>query len=141
VSDDLNRQRTLNFLKAFYSGAVEDALSYVSEDVDFVANAPIDIFPHMGHRRGKAQVREMWDAIHKRYSSMSYEIPIIVAQRLPGPDCWGPRGIGLRPREGNRNKGDGQGDDATAQGQNPLKQWRDRNNRAPPDEGLGQIKF
>lgn len=81
MSDDLNRQRTLNFLKAFYSGAVEDALSYFSEDIDFVANAPIDIFPHMGHRRGKAQVREMWDAIHKRYSSMRYEVATIVVER------------------------------------------------------------
>ena len=81
VSDDLNRQRTLNFLKAFYSGAIEDALSYLSEDIDFIANAPIDIFPHMGHRHGKAQVQEMWDAVHKSYSSMRYDVPIIVVER------------------------------------------------------------
>ena len=81
MTEDLNRQRVRKFLKAFYSGNVEDALSYCSDDIDFVANAPIDILPHMGHRHGKAQVGEMWFAIHKRYSSMRYNIPNIVAER------------------------------------------------------------
>jgi ketosteroid isomerase-like protein len=80
MTEDLNRQRVRNFLKAFYSGNVEEALSHCSDDVEFIANAPIDILPHMGHHRGKAEVREMWRTIHKRYSSMSYNIPIIVAE-------------------------------------------------------------
>ena len=80
MTEDFTRQRVLKFLKTFYSGNVEDALSYCSDDIDFVATAPIDIFPHMGHRRGKAQVKEMWDAIHTRYSSMRYEVPIIVVE-------------------------------------------------------------
>jgi uncharacterized protein len=77
--EDLHRQRVLNFLEAFYAGDIEGALERCSDDVDFVANAPIDILPHMGHRRGKAEVRQMWKIIHARYSSMRYEVPIIVA--------------------------------------------------------------
>ena len=76
----LNRQRVLNLLELFYSGDVEGALSRCSDDIDFVANAPIDILPHMGHRHGKAEVREMWQTIHSRYSQMRYEVPIIVAE-------------------------------------------------------------
>ena len=34
----------------------------------------------MGHRRGKAELRQMWTTIHARYSGMRYEIPIIVAE-------------------------------------------------------------
>ena len=78
--EDLHRQRVLKFLDAFYSGDIEGALARCSDDVDFVANAPIDILPHMGHRHGKAEVREMWKTIHARYSSMRYEVPIIIAE-------------------------------------------------------------
>jgi uncharacterized protein len=78
--EDLQRQRVLNFLDAFYSGDVEGALARCSDDVDFVANAPVDILPHLGHRHGRAEVGEMWKTIHARYSSMRYEVPMIVAE-------------------------------------------------------------
>src|SRR3981081_3255792 len=78
--EDLQRQRVLNFLDAFYSGDVEGALARCSDDVDFVANAPVDILPHLGHRHGKAEVRQMWKTVHTRYSSMRYEVPMIVAE-------------------------------------------------------------
>jgi len=78
--EPLNRQRVLNFLEAFYSRDIEAALACCSDDVDFLANAPIDIMPHMGHRRGKAAVREMWDIVYTRYSGMRHELPFIVAE-------------------------------------------------------------
>ena len=77
---NLHRQRVLNFLETFYSGDIEGALARCSDDVDFFANAPVDILPHLGHRHGKAEVGEMWRTIHARYSSMRYEVPIIVAE-------------------------------------------------------------
>lgn len=77
--ESLNRQRVLNFLEVFYSGDVEGALSRCSDDVEFFANAPMDLLPHMGHHRGKAEVRAMWQTIHTRYYDMRYEVPIIVA--------------------------------------------------------------
>ena len=80
MAENLNRQRVLNFLEAFYSGDIEGALARCSDDVDFIANAPIDILPHLGHRHGKAEVREMWQTIHGRYSQMRYEVPILVAE-------------------------------------------------------------
>jgi ketosteroid isomerase-like protein len=78
--ENLHRQRVLNFLDEFYSGDIEGALARCSDDVDFIANAPIDILPHLGHRHGKAEVREMWQTIHGRYSQMRYEVPILVAE-------------------------------------------------------------
>jgi ketosteroid isomerase-like protein len=77
---DLQRQRVLKFLDAFYSGDIEGALSRCSDDIDFIANAPIDLLPHMGHRHGKADVREMWQTVHARYSQMRHEVPVIVAE-------------------------------------------------------------
>jgi uncharacterized protein len=78
--DDLHRQRVLNFLDVFYSGDIEGALSRCTDDIEFFANAPIDILPHMGHHHGKAEVREMWKTVHARYSAMRYEVPILVAE-------------------------------------------------------------
>jgi hypothetical protein len=77
--ENLHRQRVLNFLEVFTSGDVEGALAFCSDDIEFFANAPIDILPHMGHHRGKAEVRQMWTIVHARYSSMRHEVPIIVA--------------------------------------------------------------
>jgi hypothetical protein len=34
----------------------------------------------MGHRRGKAELREMWNAVRARYSELRCEVPILVAE-------------------------------------------------------------
>jgi ketosteroid isomerase-like protein len=78
--EQLNRQRVLNMLETFYSGDIEGALARCSDDVDYIASAPIDILPHMGHRRGKAEVRQMWQTVHARYSSLRHEVAAIVAE-------------------------------------------------------------
>jgi hypothetical protein len=80
MSADLHRQRVLKFLEVFYAGDVEGALARCTDDVDFLANAPVDILPHMGHRHGKAAMQEMWTAVNARYSEMRYEVPILVAE-------------------------------------------------------------
>ena len=79
MTEDLHRQRVLNFLEAFYAGDLERALACCTDDIDFVAYAPVDILPHMGHRKGKAEVLAMWQTVHARYSEMRHEVPIIVA--------------------------------------------------------------
>ena len=78
--ENLNRQRVLNFLDTFYAGDIEGALARCTDDVDFIANAPIDILPHMGHHRGKDELRTMWQTIHARYSNMRYEVPILIVE-------------------------------------------------------------
>lgn len=79
MSNTINRQCVLNFLDAFYAGDLEGALACCSDDVDFIAHAPIDILPHLGHRHGKAEVETMWKIIHARYTNMRHELPVIVA--------------------------------------------------------------
>jgi ketosteroid isomerase-like protein len=80
MAENLNRQRVLNFLAAFYSGDVDGALARCSDDVDFLTHAPIDLLPHLGHRRGKQEVGAMWRTIHARYSGMRHEIPFLIAE-------------------------------------------------------------
>jgi hypothetical protein len=78
--ENINRRRVLNLLDTFNSGDIEGALARCTDDVEVIAPAPVDILPHMGHRRGKAEVRQMWQTIHARYSHMRHEVRTIVAE-------------------------------------------------------------
>ena len=78
--EQLNRQRVLSLLEDFAAGDIEAALERCTDDVDFLTHAPIDILPHMGPRRGKAGMREMWKTVQARYSSIRYEAPILIAE-------------------------------------------------------------
>jgi ketosteroid isomerase-like protein len=78
--ENLNRQRVLNFLEVFYSADIESALSRCSDDIEFFSNAPVDLLPHMGHHRGKAELREMWKTVHTRYYDMRHEVRAIIAE-------------------------------------------------------------
>ena len=78
MTEGSNRQFVLDFLNTLYSGDVEATLERCTDDIEFLANAPIDILPHMGHRRGKAEMREMWDAVRARYSELRCEVPMLV---------------------------------------------------------------
>ncbi|MFB9267032.1 nuclear transport factor 2 family protein [Bradyrhizobium erythrophlei] len=80
MRENLNRQHVLNFLDIYYAGGIEGALDRCTDDVAFLANAPIDILPHMGQHRGKAALRQMWTTIHNRYSDMRYEAQNLVAE-------------------------------------------------------------
>ena len=80
MAEASHRQRMLEFFKVLYSGDVEGALAHVTDDIEFLANAPVDILPHMGHRQGKAEMREMWKAVAARYSEMRGEVSILVVE-------------------------------------------------------------
>ncbi len=76
----LSRTRVLKFLEAFYAHDTEGALARCSDDIELFAGAPTDILPHMGHHRGKDDVRKTWQTIHARYSETRYDLPIVVAE-------------------------------------------------------------
>ena len=78
--ENLNRQRVQNFLDTFYSGDIEGALSRCSDDIELFAPAPVDVLPHMGRRRGKDEVRRMWQTVHARYSDLRHDVRDIVAE-------------------------------------------------------------
>lgn len=80
MTEEQNRQFVLDFLNTLYSGDIETALARCTDDIEFVANAPVDLLPHLGHRRGKAEMREMWNAVLARYSELRCEVSMSVAE-------------------------------------------------------------
>jgi uncharacterized protein len=71
---DLNRQRVRNFLDAYYSGDAAAATACCDEDFDSITYAPIELFPHLGHKHGKDWVAEMIRTQQTRYSGRKTEI-------------------------------------------------------------------
>jgi hypothetical protein len=79
MADDLNQQRVLKFLDAYYSGDAAAATACCDEELDSITYAPIELFPHLGHQHGRAWVAEMIKTQQKRYTSRKYEIKLMVA--------------------------------------------------------------
>jgi hypothetical protein len=74
---ELNQQRVLKFLDAFYSGDAATATACCDEELDSITYAPIELFPHLGHKHGNAWVAEAIKTQQKRYSNRKYEIKFI----------------------------------------------------------------
>lgn len=80
MNEQLNRQCVLKLLDMFYAGDIDGVLALCSDDIDHFVSAPIDILPHLGARRGKAEVRQMWETVHSRYCDMRHEVRALVAE-------------------------------------------------------------
>ncbi len=80
MSEDLHRRRVLNFLDAFYSGDIDAALACCDDEFDSITYAPIELFPHLGHKHGQSWVAEAIQTQQKRYSSRKYEIKFMTVE-------------------------------------------------------------
>jgi ketosteroid isomerase-like protein len=75
--ESLARRRVLNFLEAFYAGDIAAAQACCDDEFDSITHAPIELFPHLGHKHGKDWVAEAIQTQQKRYSSRKYEIKFL----------------------------------------------------------------
>jgi ketosteroid isomerase-like protein len=75
---DLHRQRVLRYLDAYYAGDADAAIACCDEDFDSITYAPVELFPHLGHKQGKDWIREMIRTQQMRYSSRKYEIKFLL---------------------------------------------------------------
>jgi ketosteroid isomerase-like protein len=74
------REQVLEFLRAIYARDIAKALSCLDEEFDFVGHVPVEIFPHLGARHGKAEIAETLQAVQQRYTSMQHEVLFIAAE-------------------------------------------------------------
>ena len=97
--EDLHRRRVLNFLDAYYSGDAEAAMACCDDDVDSITHAPIELFPHLGHKHGKDWVAEAIQTQQKRYSSRKYDIKFLA---VDGARVATIQALSLRKRNDDR---------------------------------------
>ena len=74
------RQRVLDYLNAFYAGDAAVAQDCCDDEIDSISYAPVALFPHLGHKHGKAWVPEALQTQKKRYSSRKYEIKFMAVE-------------------------------------------------------------
>jgi uncharacterized protein len=78
----LARQRVLDYLDAFYAGDVARVEECCDDEIDSITYAPVELFPHLGHKHGKAWIREAIRIQQERYSSRRSEMKFIAVDGL-----------------------------------------------------------
>ena len=76
---NINRQRVLNFLAALYGGDAEAAMKCCTDDVLLMIYLPVELFPHLGPRRGRKAVADLMEVHEARYSRRHHEVRFVVA--------------------------------------------------------------
>jgi limonene-1,2-epoxide hydrolase len=97
--EDLHRQRVLNFLDAFYSGDTDAATACCDDEFDSITYAPVELFPHLGHKHGRNWVAEAIRIQQMRYSSRKYQIRSL---SVDGANVATTQHLGLRKRSDDR---------------------------------------
>jgi uncharacterized protein len=78
----LARQRVVDYLDAFYGGDVLRALDCCDDEFDSITYAPVELFPHLGHKHGKAWIVEAIRIQQERYLTRRYEMAFIAVDGL-----------------------------------------------------------
>jgi ketosteroid isomerase-like protein len=81
MTDNLDRQRVLNFLAAYYGGDTDAAQKCCAEDVLLMVYLPVELFPHLGPQHGRKAISDLMAVLDARYSKRQHEVKFIVADR------------------------------------------------------------
>jgi hypothetical protein len=69
---ELLRKRLYDLYAAFAAGRIDDALRDFDDTVVMTSYAPIEVFPALGRRQGKAAVAVTMHAMHADFEHLSY---------------------------------------------------------------------
>jgi len=79
------KERIYEIYRTFSAGDLDELADMFDENVDFVSNAPLEVFPYLGRRVGRAQVMKALKIVHDEFSSVDYmPLKIIVNDQSAG---------------------------------------------------------
>jgi len=79
------KERIYEIYQTFSAGNLDELAAMFDENVDFVSNAPIEVFPYLGHRIGRTQVMKALKVVHDEFNSIEYlPLKIIVDDQSAG---------------------------------------------------------
>jgi len=80
-----SKERIYEIYRAFSAGSLGELADMFDEKIDFISNAPIEVFPYLGHRVGRAQVMKGLRAVHDEFSSIEYvPVKIVIDDQSAG---------------------------------------------------------
>jgi len=74
-----SRQLILDYLAACYDGELDRAAAFYDDDIDFICYAPVELFPTLGAKRGKAEMMFALTGLRDRFSLVDYAVDFIAA--------------------------------------------------------------
>ena len=75
------RERLNSLYAAFRLAKVDFLLNAFDEDIEFVSYSPLEVFPFLGHRRGKTAMAEVLTAGYKEFEFVTYEPVFMVCEQ------------------------------------------------------------
>jgi len=69
------KKRIYQIYEAFSAGRLDLLADVFDENVDFMTNAPTEVFPYLGHRVGRAAVIKAMQSVHNEFETLSF-LPI-----------------------------------------------------------------
>jgi uncharacterized protein len=76
----LLRKRLYDTYEAFAAGRIDDALQDFDDSVVMTSYAPIEVFPALGRRQGKAAVAATMHAMHADFEHLGYTPVFMVVE-------------------------------------------------------------
>jgi len=80
VSDDAARALVRDLYDAYSRGDGERFAAFIGEDIDWIIHGPVQVFPFVGPRHGKAEVLATLAGIAKDYALERYEPVVIIVE-------------------------------------------------------------
>jgi uncharacterized protein len=67
------RERIDAIYEAFRQARVDFVLNAIDDDVEFISYSPVEIFPFLGHHRGKAAMAEVLKSGYAQFEFITYQ--------------------------------------------------------------------
>ena len=79
------KERIYEFYRTFSAGDLDTLADMFDERVDFISNAPIEVFPYLGHRTSRTQVMQALNIVHEQFASIEFiPLKIIIDDQSAG---------------------------------------------------------
>ena len=77
---ELLRKRLYELYAAYAEGRIDEALREFDDSVVMTSYAPVDIFPYLGRKQGKAAVAATMKAVHADFEYLAYQPVFMVTE-------------------------------------------------------------
>ena len=77
---ELLRKRLYELYAAYGAGRIDEALREFDDNVAMTSYAPVDVFPYLGRKQGKAAIAETMRTAHAEFEYLSYQPIFMVTE-------------------------------------------------------------